>query len=139
MKGGLYKLVEQNGNYHLNRDLKYVSYFLDPDRLKKLFVPDNEKNHGYNKIYNTEPYYDILIPDTDLFKRRLCDIVVLYANDNWLKGALIDEEEKVFLISCTDDKNLLKKYIPSRDYEWYIGQFGLTAPSIFWKDLIENV
>jgi hypothetical protein len=139
MKGELYKLVEQNGNYHLNRDLKYVSYFLDPDRLKNLVVPYNTDTHGYCKIENTEDYIDVVIPDTDLFKRKYCEILVLYSNENWLKAALMDEEEKVFLVTSTDTKNLLKKYIPAREYEWYIGQFGLTAPSIFWKDLVENV
>ena len=136
---GLYNLVENKGNYHLNRDLKYVSYFLDPDRLVKLNVPCNTITHGYYKIEDTEKYLDLLIPDTDLFKRRVCDIVVLYSNDNWLKAALMDDEEKIFLVTSTDNHSLLKKYVPARDYEWYIGQFGLTAPSIFWKDLVDSI
>ena len=135
----MYKLIENNGNYHLNRNLKYLSYFLDPDRLAKLHVPENNVSHGYEKIENIEDYIDVVIPDTPIFKRKYCEILVLYSNDNWLKAALMDDEEKIFLITSTDTKSLLRKSIPARDHEWYTGQFGLTAPCVFWKDLVESV
>jgi hypothetical protein len=62
----------------------------------------------------------------------------------WIKAALQDKNTgKIALITSTNKKETLTrskhKAIRTLDAEWFVGQFRMAAPTMFWKELKHRI
>jgi hypothetical protein len=59
---------------------------------------------------------------------------------NWIKSALYNKHDgRIALMTSCDNKDLFNKPIPTRNANWFVGHYRMSAPLYFWRELSELI
>lgn len=112
---------------------------------------DPIKNFNYTNGYFLEEHsfenLKRLTPNTKSGKQEwkiLLIIKKIFHNKIILKGALINKDtNQIALITSFNNQESIinkgNKVINSLDYDWFIGQFRMSAPMFFWNELKNRI
>ena len=126
-----------------------LQYTLKEDDIKGLEVPDNDDLRGFNIDYHTLDNKLRVIPNTTSGNKNEWKLILIMKKETddgeiWLKAALRNTttQEIALMTSTNSSDNLTKRgnrYCVSHDPDWYIGRYRMSAPAIFWKELINRL
>ena len=58
----------------------------------------------------------------------------------WLKAALQNRNTgKIALLTSTNSKEILNRPIRTLDSEWFVGHYRMSAPIVFWQELVNRI
>ncbi len=58
----------------------------------------------------------------------------------WLKAALQNRKTgKIALLTSTNSKEQLNRPIKTLDSEWFVGHYRMSAPIVFWRELVNRL
>ena len=85
-----------------------------------------------------------VIPNTNTGNNADFKLILLMKknteNSTWLKAALFNKNTgKITLMTSTNNPTLLNRPIESQAPEWFIGHYRMSAPMIFWRELINRL
>lgn len=125
-----------------------LQYNKDPNEFYHCFEYNKDDNvRGYILCDINEEYLmEKLSPKTKKGKQLLNWqlICVMKREDDdgtiWLKGAFLDtKENKIALMTSTNNIILVNRPINSHKEGWFIGHYRMTAPKIFWYSVAESL
>jgi hypothetical protein len=113
-------------------------------------IHENNETCGFVLDFHTEENYRRLVPDTptgNSGRWRLLLVMrktIASGDDDiiWLKGALenIDTGDIALMTSTNSRDNLSEnRVLRSHDEEWFIGHYRMSAPMVFWRELVNRV
>jgi hypothetical protein len=149
------------GQYKMKHATAYRSYGPFPGQiqyaipradLETIEIPNDPHEHVYadvgGKHYaltehtaeNKLRSFPATISEEDMRKQHLI-LCMEYknpdSNETWLKSAYLNHHaQTVSLITSTNRKDKLKRPIATHaQNEWFVGQYYMTAPLAFWREL----
>jgi hypothetical protein len=126
-----------------------IQYAIPRADLETIEIPNDPHEHAYaGKHYaltehtaeNKLRSFPATISEEDMRKQHLI-LCMEYknpdSNETWLKSAYLNHDaQTISLITSTNRKDKLKRPIATHaQNEWFVGQYYMTAPLAFWREL----
>ena len=126
-----------------------MQYTLTDDALKGLEVPNNDDTRGFSITHHTLENKLRVIPNTTTGNKNEWKVILMMKKETddgeiWLKSALRNTatQEIALMTSTNSIDNITRRnhrHCKSHDPDWFIGQYRMSAPAIFWKELINRL
>jgi hypothetical protein len=126
-----------------------LQYSMSSDELKNLEIPNNTDTRGFVIAEHTLENKLRIIPDTETGNKNDWKLIFCMRKETddgevWLKAALLNTTtQNIALITSTNSLDNLTKRgnrgIKSHDPNWYIGHYRMSAPSVFWRELVNRI
>jgi hypothetical protein len=145
------RLSTTPGEYFYDKDIYgkrnppgLLRYTADSVNFLILSVPDNEIDYGWTFCEHTLENLRRVTPNTSNGRQPWKILLMIQrtteTGEIWLKAALQNRTTgKIALITSTNKKETLTlaqhKAIQTIDGEWFVGQYRMAAPTMFWKEL----
>jgi hypothetical protein len=144
-----------SGEYFYDRDIHgkrnppgLLRYAADSVNFLVMNIPTDETDYGWKLCEHNLPNLRRVTTTTAngnqqwkilLMIRRTTD-----TGEIWLKAALKNKNTgKIALITSTNKKETLTlskhKAIRTLDSEWFVGQYRMAAPTMFWEELKHRI
>jgi hypothetical protein len=107
-------------------------------------INHKDSDCGYVQVPATPDLLNRFVPDTETGRKGDWELLVVFSSDLlpgeiWQKGALRNKKTgEIALMTCTNKKENItsrhkKPALKTKDGNWFVGQYRMAAPMIFWR------
>lgn len=139
------------GEYNFKGHISHViQYKVSKDDIANMDVSNQDSDdRGFKLDFHTEENKRRLTPDTKCGNATNWRLILVMRSERengeiWLKGALENQlTGEIALITSTNTESAVpsRGTTTPRSHEpgWFIGFYGMSAPMIFWRELVNRV
>ena len=130
--------------YYLGDKPGTLQYSKECEEILRCICVDDRETLGFELCEHSLENLKRLTPNTKHGKQDWRIILIMKSEREngvvWLKAALQNKNTgKIALLTSTNSKENLKRPIRTLDREWFVGHYRMSAPIVFWRELVNRI
>jgi len=137
------RISSLSNEYYLGDKPGSLQYSKDPEEILGCLCIEDRQTLGFELCEHSLENLRRVIPHTQQKQEWKILLIMKSERENgvtWLKAALQNRKTgKIALLTSTNSKENLNRPIKTLDSEWFVGHYRMSAPIVFWQELVNRL
>lgn len=137
------RISSLSNEYYLGDKPGSLQYSKDPEEILGCLCIEDRQTLGFELCEHSLENLRRVIPHTQQKQEWKILLIMKSERENgvtWLKAALQNKRTgKIALLTSTNSKENLNRPIKTLDSEWFVGHYRMSAPIVFWQELVNRL
>lgn len=138
------RISSLSNEYYLGDKPGSLQYSKEPEEILGCLCIEDRQTLGFELCEHSLENLQRLTPNTKKGKQDWKILLIMKSEREngviWLKAALQNRKTgKIALLTSTNSKENLNRPIKTLDSEWFVGHYRMSAPIVFWQELVNRL
>ena len=138
------RISSLSNEYYLGDKPGSLQYSKEPEEILECLCIEDRQTLGFELCEHSLENLQRVTPNTKKGKQDWKILLIMKSEREngvtWLKAALQNRKTgKIALLTSTNSKENLNRPIKTLDSEWFVGHYRMSAPIVFWRELVNRL